>query len=191
LIIGTGASVWSQDGDPGEGAKKQDQGAEKAPVRRGPVGISVDATSEVSGQVAERDADQAARELRFAKYMTGAKFIGRFTLRGQEGGELPKEEYTIVKCEKLDKPNMFRFTARIQYGDIDTEVPMELPVVWAGDTPVISLTNLWIPGLGTFSSRVVVYQGAYAGTWSHGEKGGHLFGMIESDGTTKKGPPCP
>jgi len=52
-------------------------------------------------------------------------------------------------------------------------------VKWAGDTPVITLTNLGIPGLGTFTSRVVIYDNRYAGTWQHDKVGGNLFGRIE------------
>jgi hypothetical protein len=76
---------------------------------------------------------------------------------------------------------MFRFTAKLKYGETEAEVPMEFPVYFAGDTPVISLTDLSIPTLGTFSARVVIYRDSYAGTWQHNEKGGHLFGTIESD----------
>ncbi len=118
------------------------------------------------------------RDARFAQYMTGAKFVGRFTILGKNDGNMPEEEYTIHKCEKLEQDDMFRFTARIRYGDTDTELPMDLPVKWAGRTPVITLEKLWLPGLGTFSSRVVIHSGRYAGTWDHGDKGGHLFGRI-------------
>ena len=43
---------------------------------------------------------------------------------------------------------------------------------------MITLTRIAIPGLGTFSSRVVIYDGMYAGTWQHGDVGGHLYGTI-------------
>jgi hypothetical protein len=33
--------------------------------------------------------------------------------------------------------------------------------------------------LGTFDARVVIHDQKYAGTWKHGEVGGHLFGTIE------------
>ena len=56
---------------------------------------------------------------------------------------------------------------------------MDLKAYAAGDTPIITLTNLEIPGLGTFTSRVIIYEGRYAGTWQHGDVGGHLFGRIE------------
>jgi hypothetical protein len=58
-------------------------------------------------------------------------------------------------------------------------LPIPLEIKWAGDTPVITLTKLAIPGLGTFTSRVVIYEGRYAGTWQHDRVGGHLFGKIE------------
>lgn len=159
----------------------QDEG-KTGPGGAKPAGISVQ-LAPLDGEEASAtgaSAEQDDRNERFARYLTGAKFTGRFTVLGSEKDEMPPEEYTITKCEKLPESNLFRFTARIKYGDTDTEVPMDLPVVWAGDTPVISLTNLWLPGLGTFSSRVVVYQGSYAGTWKHGDKGGHLFGTVES-----------
>ena len=134
--------------------------------------------AEQRAPAAESDAE---RNQRFAQYMTGARLVGRFTVLGRDAGDgnLPEEEYLIRKCEKLPQGDLFRFTARIRYGDTDTEVPMDLPVKWAGATPVISLDNVWIPGLGTFSSHVIIRRDRYAGTWDHGDKGGHLFGRIE------------
>jgi hypothetical protein len=112
--------------------------------------------------------------------LSGAKLIGSFTVSGKED-QVPKaEEYTIVSALKVpDEPDVWLLRARIKYGDKDTTVPIPLEIKWAGDTPVITLTNLEIPGLGTFSSRVVLYEGRYAGTWQHGDVGGHLFGRIE------------
>ena len=55
---------------------------------------------------------------------------------------------------------------------------MPVTVKWAGDTPVMSLDKVGIPGLGTFSARVVLHEGRYAGTWIHDDVGGHMFGAI-------------
>jgi hypothetical protein len=127
------------------------------------------------------------RDERFARYMTGAKLVGRFTrvtadqAARPDAEGMPEEEYLIKRCEKLPQENLFRFTARIRYGETDIEVPMDLPVQWADRTPVITLDNLWIPGLGTFSSRVLIHDGRYAGTWQHGDRGGHLFGAIQRE----------
>jgi hypothetical protein len=75
---------------------------------------------------------------------------------------------------------MYRFTARIKYGDVDQEVPMDLKVLWSGRTPVITLDNFWIPGMGTFGARVLIHSDRYAGTWQHDAVGGHLFGKIQA-----------
>lgn len=120
------------------------------------------------------DSDPAAR---LAAYLNGCKFVGKFTLDGQDSAKT--EEYTISKCEKLPETDMYRLTARIKYGDFDSELPLDLPIHWSANTPVITLDNFWIPALGTFSARVLLHGDRYAGTWQHGEKGGHLFGKIE------------
>lgn len=112
--------------------------------------------------------------------LTNVKLIGSFTVSGKEDQRPKAEEYTITRAIKVpDEPDVWLLTARIKYGDKDATVPIPLEIKWAGDTPVITLTNLEIPGLGTFTSRVVLYEGRYAGTWQHGDVGGHLFGRIE------------
>ena len=125
--------------------------------------------------------EQRDREMRLAKYLTGAKFLGNFTIEGKSDA-LPKPEaYTISKCEKLPQPDMYRLTARIKYGEIDSEVPLDLKILWAGRTPVITMDAFWIPGMGTFGARVLIHAGRYAGTWQHDEVGGHLFGVIKKE----------
>lgn len=127
----------------------------------------------------DNEADGQDREQRIAEYLSGSKFVGRYTTDHDDSGAAKPESYTIGQVEKLPEPDLYRLTTRIQYGETDTEVPIDLKILWSGNTPVITLDNLWIPGMGTFSARVLVHQGRYAGTWSHGDKGGHLFGRIE------------
>ena len=136
----------------------------------------------VAGQQKEPSAEEKKdRELRLAKYLSGAKFLGNFTIEGKSDA-LPKPEaYTISKCEKLPQPDMYRLTARIKYGEIDSEVPLDLKILWAGRTPVITMDAFWIPGMGTFGARVLIHAGRYAGTWQHDEIGGHLFGVIKKE----------
>ena len=111
------------------------------------------------------------------KQLSGTKFTGSFTIDGREGAPA-KEEYTILNVKKIGKGDLFLFRARVKYGKTDITLPMPLPIKWAGDTPVISMDNLSIPGLGTFSAHVVIDGDKYAGTWKHGKVGGHLFGKI-------------
>lgn len=121
--------------------------------------------------------DKAALEKKFAEQLTGSAMVGTFTIDGMK--KPPQEErYTISKVSKL-AGDKWMFMARVQYMKHDVTVPMAIDVLWAGDTPIITLTDLSIPGLGTFTSRVMVYGNRYAGTWQHGPVGGHLFGRIE------------
>lgn len=126
------------------------------------------------------DEDLKKREAKLSKYLSGAKFIGKFTIDGKEDRSPKTEEYTISKCEKLPAADMYRMTARIKYGDTDQEVPLDLKILWSGRTPVITMDNFWIPGMGTFGARVMIHANRYAGTWQHDAVGGHMYGKIET-----------
>lgn len=122
--------------------------------------------------------NQEELEKQFADKMSGATLVGRFTTR-EQGAEQPlaEDRYTLGKVHKLAN-GLWSFETHIQYGNRDVKVPLALQVKWAGDTPVITLDNVLVPGLGTFNARVLVHGDAYAGTWSGGNHGGHLFGRI-------------
>ena len=119
-------------------------------------------------------------EAGFRKTLTGATLVGKYTQDDQDGDQLPaNERYTIHKVAKVSgKEGYWQFYVRLQFGDINVVLPLQLKVRWAGDTPVVTLTDYAIPGLGTFSARVLFYGDRYAGTWQHGKVGGHLFGDI-------------
>jgi hypothetical protein len=136
-------------------------------------------------------ASQAELNKKLEKELTGVKLVGRFTVTGKDDMTPKEEEYTITSAMKLDEPDLWLIKARIKYGKTDGTFPIPLEIKWAGDTPVITLTNLEIPGLGTFSSRVVIYEGRYAGTWQHGDVGGHLFGVLKRADEDKAAPAKP
>ncbi len=127
---------------------------------------------------AEAVPDREVLHNHFQETLANVKLVGRFTVLGKEDGPLSKEEYTIRSVTKLPQDDYWLFNTRIKYGQKDVSVPLPLEVKWAGDTPIITLTNFTIPGMGTFGARVVIHNGKYAGTWTHGEAGGHLFGVI-------------
>ena len=120
-------------------------------------------------------AEAAALEKQFEESLSGATLVGRFTMG--ENNTLREEKYTIEKVSKI-KDGLFLFRARLQYGKRDITVPLPLAVEWAGDTPMVTLTDLSMPGVGTYTARVLFYRGQYAGTWSGKGAGGHLFGKI-------------
>ena len=135
----------------------------------------------VTGQAEEpTEAEIAARDEAFSKSMAKCVLVGSFTVDGKESEDAPKaERYEIESVTKASE-NLWIFMTRVKYGKLDTKLPITVPVEWAGDTPMVSLTNANLPGLGEgFSARVLFHENRYAGTWQHGAIGGHMFGKIE------------
>ncbi len=114
----------------------------------------------------------------FSERMQNVTLVGQFTIEGREhlGGR--PERYEIASVTKVGE-NSWRFDARITYGSTDVTLPVTVPIVWAGDTPMISITDFTIPTLGTFTTRLIFYDDRYAGSWQHGEFGGLMYGTIE------------
>ena len=112
----------------------------------------------------------------FEKMMTGAALVGHSTLDGKDGlsGE---ERYSIDRVTRLTG-DVWMFQARMKLEGHEIPVPIPVTVKWAGDTPVIEVTDLGIPGMGSYTARVVLYRDRYAGTWSGKDHGGQLFGAI-------------
>lgn len=114
----------------------------------------------------------------FAERMQNVTLVGHFTIDGREelGGH--PERYEIERVTKVGDAD-WRFDARITYADIDVTLPVTVPIVWADDTPMITITDFSIPTLGTFTVRLLFYDDRYAGSWQHGEFGGVMYGVIE------------
>jgi hypothetical protein len=122
---------------------------------------------------------QAKLEAALTKMLSGATLEGSFTSTGAGGDptKLSRDKYTLGDVKKLNG-NLWQIPARIQYGEKDVTLPIILPIRWAGDTPVVTVDNLPLPGFGTVSARVIFFEGHYAGYWKHGEHGGSMFGVI-------------
>ena len=121
--------------------------------------------------------DRAALEAEFARRMSGATLLGRFTVDEAPDAAPQEEAYRLGAVEKLDG-DRWRFEARMEYGGKSYAMPLVLDVMWAGDTPVITLTDMAIPMMGTYTARVMVYGERYAGIWSGGDHGGQMFGRL-------------
>ncbi|QDT39655.1 hypothetical protein [Stratiformator vulcanicus] len=128
--------------------------------------------------VAESEGGLSEREQKFADLLTNAVMTGSFTIIGKNNEKLRPERYEIASAKKLSD-SKWAITARIKYGKNDFNLPIVVDVFWADDTPVISLTDLTIPGMGTFGARVLFHKEKYAGTWRHDAVGGHMFGTIK------------
>ncbi|QDT71106.1 hypothetical protein [Lacipirellula limnantheis] len=142
------------------------------------------ATAKEEQQLTEPTAEQVAD---LEKLMNRATMVGHFTVTGGGegnkldggGGKLTEERYELGEVKRLESGDWL-IQSRIRYGDHDVTIPLTLPIRWAGDTPVICVDDMLIPGLGTFTARVMIYRGHYAGFWTGADHGGHLFGVIEA-----------
>lgn len=134
--------------------------------------------------------DQATLGRQFQEMMTGATMVGRATVGRKEDASPREDRYVIQRASKFtdasgegDK-DRWLLVWQAKFRGREIPVPLIVPVKWAGDTPVISVTGLTIPGMGTFTARVMIYHDTYAGTWSGHGQGGHLWGRIERASTT-------
>jgi hypothetical protein len=135
----------------------------------------------------DRTIADAERVAELEKLLSNAALVGHFTVTGEDkqnegdgaDSKLTKERYELGEVKHLGS-NQWLIQSRIKYGDHDVTVPLTLPIRWAdGETPVICVDDLAIPGLGTFTARVMIYRDHYAGYWTGQDHGGHLFGVIE------------
>ena len=118
-------------------------------------------------------------EREFTEQMRNVVLVGHFTIEGQERRDGLPERYAISEVTKLEG-DRWRFDVHLTYGSVDATLPVVVPMVWAGGTPMVSITDFAIPGLGEeFGARVVFYDNRYAGTWDHGEYGGLMYGTIQ------------
>lgn len=125
---------------------------------------------------------QEELEAAFKTTLTKATLSGRWC--AIKDGKLSPEKddkYTIVSVNKLGG-EAWIIHARIQYGNKDFVAPIPVQVKWAGDTPVITLDEIGMPGgQGTYSARVLIYNKTYAGTWSGGDHAGLLNGVVTNE----------
>jgi hypothetical protein len=143
----------------------------------------------VSPVMADDDVLQAQREKKFAEALSGAVLVGTFSIDGVKVDKFPLQERYELKSVEKTKDGLWTFTARVTYLKQDVTLPITVPVVWAGDTPMVSLSNSTLPGLGNqLSAKVIFDAGRYAGTWQHGKFGGHLWGRIERADVSKSEP---
>ena len=132
---------------------------------------------------------QLELERAFEESMRGVVLVGNFTVFGSDSqadertSEAPpvrlrSERYEIERVVKRTG-DIWTFHARIRFGEKDVTVPVPVKLVWADDTPMVSVTDLGIPGLGSYTARVAFYRDSYAGMWWGKDHGGNMFGTIE------------
>jgi hypothetical protein len=116
-------------------------------------------------------------EKRFSEMLSGVTLKGRFTSDRNDTAPAHEDQYDIQSVTKV-LGDYWLFQVRIKYGNHDRTLPLPLRVVWAGDTPVITLDNMTVPGFGAFTARVMIFEGRYTGIWDGAGHGGVMVGTI-------------
>ena len=117
-------------------------------------------------------------EAGFVQTLAGVLFEGQWCLiKDGKLSEAKPEQYEIVGVMKTGGDRWI-VNARIQYGKINLVAPVPVQVKWAGDTPIMIVDKFTMPGAGTYSARVMIFENTYSGTWSAGDHGGMLQGLI-------------
>ena len=130
--------------------------------------------------------EMTAAEKQFQEMLANVTLDGYFTVG--DAAETRPDRYIIERVTKI-KDDVWRFEARVVYNNKDFKATVPVPVKWAGDVPVLMLSNYSIPGQGIFSARILMYNGMYAGTWGAQSHGGKMFGKIVKNEAPKSEPP--
>ena len=131
--------------------------------------------------------EQARLEEIFVKAMTNIVLEGTWQMTGKDGKltEARDDRYDIISVSK-GFADHWVVSARMQFGGNDMIVPFPVRVVWAGDTPIITIDDFAVPGVGTYSARVMIYRDYYCGLWFGKGYSGIMSGRIVPAGDVEE-----
>lgn len=135
-------------------------------------------TQPAASQPAKR-LDRAELEKQLESSLESVTLDGVFQMVVGDGplSEPKPDKYMIESAHKAEG-DWWVFKARILYDRHDVTLPIRVRIVWAEDTPVVTVDDVAIPGIGTYSARVMFYRGYYSGTWFGKGYGGIMSGRI-------------
>ena len=130
---------------------------------------------------------QADLEKSFEKTMTNAVLSGSYNVTGSDKPP-GHDKYTLGSVTRKEgTAEVWIIVSNIQYGGKSLAIPLEIPVKWAGDTAIITVDNMGLPGMGKYTARVMIFHDQYTGIWgsADGSHGGQMWGKIEHPATQK------
>ena len=121
-------------------------------------------------------------EERFKTLFTKATLSGRWARLkdGVLGEERSGDKYTILSVVKRDGDN-WTVNAKMKYGEKELLLPVPVRMNFAGDTAILTVDDLGIPGGGTYTARLLIFERTYSGTWKDQRGGGMLYGTITNE----------
>jgi hypothetical protein len=120
----------------------------------------------------------ADQEAKLIATFANATMKGRWApLKDGQLGEEKEETYQIVSAQKLDGER-WQINARLQFHGQIMNLPVPATVKWAGDTAVLLFDDINVGTPRRYSARLMIHGDSYSGTWSGGDHGGMLYGVI-------------
>ena len=118
-------------------------------------------------------------EERFKFLFTKSYLSGRWAplKDGALGDERTGDKYQIVGVAK-GKDDNWVVNAKLKYREQEFVLPFPVRMKFDGDTAILIVDELTIPGGGTYSARLMIYERTYSGTWKGQRGGGMLYGTI-------------
>ena len=128
-------------------------------------------------------------EASFTARMQDVALVGAFT-RSDENSPPTPERYVVKSVEKVG-PDLWRFNSVMNCCGFEGSLPVTIPMQFINGTPTIVMDGTHIPGLGTFSVRLLFDGDSYAGTWRHGPREGSMSGrIVANDGDVEPQAMC-
>jgi hypothetical protein len=123
-------------------------------------------------------ASTAELEAKLVAELTEVTLKGRWApLKDGQLGPEKEDAYHIVSAKKMDGAK-WQISARFNYGGRDVELPIPAVVKWAGDTAVLLFDNVNFGSPRSYSARLMITDHTYSGSWSGGDHGGMLYGVL-------------
>jgi len=120
-------------------------------------------------------------EAKFIALLHNATLQGRWApLKDGQLGPEKEDTYQIVSVQKTDGEH-WQINARLHYGDKSIDVPVPATVKFAGDTAILIVDDFSLGNYRAYSARLMFHDNAYAGTWSGGDHGGMLYGVVKHE----------
>jgi hypothetical protein len=118
-------------------------------------------------------------EERFKLLFTKSYLSGRWAplKDGALGEERSGDKYQIVSVAKGNGDN-WTVSAKLKYHDQEFVMPFPVRMKFDGDIAILIVDDLKIPGGGTYTARLLIYERTYSGTWKGQRGGGMLYGTI-------------
>jgi hypothetical protein len=121
-------------------------------------------------------------EERFKFLFTKSYLSGRWApiKDGWLGEERTGDKYQIVSVAKGSGDNWV-VNAKLKYRDQEFVLPIPVRMKFDADTAILIVDDLMIPGGGTYTARLMIYERTYSGTWKGQRGGGMLYGTITTE----------